>query len=148
MIRQHLTTGIPSLTFHPWPWTQSSLHRGQSSISSHQSHIYAAPFHSLWPFLAQTSITTPYPFPDIWENTNTSQSLPAVCCPVHMHAHFFLLKWWLLYNMICVDTLSEDLWVYTRGCYLKTCLQRYQHLHWNMRGAETPEQTGSLTDSQ
>lgn len=52
MIRQHLTTGVPSLTFHPWPWAESFSYRGQPSISSHQSHMYAAPFHFPQPLLA------------------------------------------------------------------------------------------------
>ena len=42
----HLTTGVPSLAFYPWPWAESFSYCGRPSISSHQSLAHNAPFHS------------------------------------------------------------------------------------------------------
>lgn len=89
MIRQHLTTGVPWMTSHPWPWAESFSNRGQSSISAHQSHKYATSFHSPQPLLAPTSITIAYPFTDIWKKkkTNTSQPFsPTLLFRKHTHA--------------------------------------------------------------
>lgn len=132
MIRQHLTTGVPSLTFHPWPWAESFSYRGQPSISSHQSHKCASPSHSPQPLLAPTSITTLYPFTDIWENTNTSTplSLALVCGNTSTYSKH-------LWNMECV-VLSGELQVYPGRCSLVTRLLRYLHLRWDMTWGWNP----------
>lgn len=134
MIRQHLTTGVPSLTFHPWPWAESFSYWGQPSISTHQSHIYAAPFHSPQPFLAPTSITMLYPFTDIWENTNTL--LASLVQKVNTHilscSDVSSITWNVLWccQVICRCTLE--------GCSLVTRLLRYQHLRWDMTWSWNP----------
>lgn len=143
MIRQHLTTGVPRLTFHLWPWAESFSYRGQPSISTHQSHIYAAPFHS----------PPTFPGPDIhhyalpfhWHlGKHKHFTTPPICrsCPeTHTYSKctHLVLQWWLLENMLlCCVVLSGDLQVHARSCSLVTRLLRYQCLHWDMTWGWNP----------
>lgn len=134
MIRQHLTTGVLSLTFHPWPWAESFSHRGQPSISSHQSHMYATSFHFPQPLPAPN--IHHYSLPFYWhvgkhKHFTTSLSLCLSCTETHTRTHSdgSFKTWYVLCcEVICRCTRGAAPWWHI-CTYISACTETWHG--WN-----------------
>lgn len=116
-IMWHLTVGVPSLAFHPSPWTERFSCRGQPSINSHQSHMHNKPFHFLQPLPAPCIHHYSLPFYwHLWKHKDSlslSLSVPLPYRNTHTrYSSSFVLCGTVMYR----STLGDDMLSLASAC--------------------------------